>query len=194
MKFRSTEEICREFLVNTLGADRIPHGDRSLYVHLSGTYTLLRDWGNPPDVCFAGLFHSIYGTARFRTRTLPINKRRKLRNIIGTGAETLAYLFCVTDRPAGLISQWGKTDIVVVDRYLLDLVVLNRQELLWLLEIEAANLIDQNEGHGGHLDELAAIPLSAGARHALVSHPKSRRAGLPAFSAACRSISESSCR
>src|SRR3546814_823634 len=120
------EEKYRAFLVDFLHADKVPHQDRNLYAHLLGTYRLLREWGNPQTICLAGLFHSIYGTAHFRHATLPFSQRRVVKNLIGAEAEALAYLFCVTDRPTGLLRQWDKPDIVVDDSYTRDLAVLGR--------------------------------------------------------------------
>lgn len=162
------DEKYRAFLVDFLHADRVPHQNRHLYDHLCGTYDLLAAWGNPAHVCLAGLFHSIYGTKHFRRATLPFSQRRQLRQLIGYDAEQLAYLFCVADRPNGLIGQWGRTDIVIHDRHQNDLVVLNRQELLWLLEIEAANLLDQKYVRDPCLVALSRMPLTATARAAMV--------------------------
>src|SRR3546814_18378901 len=89
-------------------------------------YTTLFRSGNPQTICLAGLFHSIYGTAHFRHATLPFSQRRVVKNLIGAEAEALAYLFCVTDRPTGLLRQWDKPDIVVDDSYTRDLAVLGR--------------------------------------------------------------------
>lgn len=160
-------EQYRSFLVDELHADKVPHGQRSLYDHLAGTYEILKAWGCPEPVCLGGLFHSIYGTVQFRRATLPFNQRRRVRELIGLEAELLSYLFCVTDRPLGLIEQWGQTDIVVPDRYLLDFVVLNKQELRWLLEIEAANLLEQDVKSDRHIRKLDRIPISTAANTAL---------------------------
>lgn len=160
-------ERYRSFLIDELHADKVPHGQRSLYAHLVGTYQILKSWGCSDQVCLGGLFHSIYGTVQFRRATLPFNQRGRVRKLIGLEAELLAYLFCVTDRPLGLIEQWGRPDIVIPDRHLLDFVVLNRQELLWLLEIEAANLLEQDVKSDRYIRRLDRIPISAAANAAL---------------------------
>lgn len=175
------EERYRKFLVDDVQADRIGHDSVNLYSHLAGTYRLLQEWGNPIHVCLAGLFHSIYGTVHFRRRAVPLSARPRLRTLIGEEAERLAYIFCVTDRPAAFLSEWRKPEHVLYDRYLKDQIVLNRQELLWLLEIEAANLIEQ----GGKLwlADLRRIPLSQGAIDAL----KGREPSAATISAATES-------
>jgi hypothetical protein len=161
------QERHRAFLIDFLRTDQIPHLTATLFDHLVGTYSLLQAWRNPQEICLAGLFHSIYGTAHFRRASLPFSQRRLVQNIIGREAEYLAYLFCVTDRPHGLLGQWKRNDIVVRDRYIQDLVVLNRRELLDLLEIEAANLLDQKANGHSAVAELVQLPLSEGAREAL---------------------------
>ena len=48
-------------LLEELGAHTNSHSRRTLLDHLLGTHDLLVEWENEPDVCVAGLFHSIYG-------------------------------------------------------------------------------------------------------------------------------------
>ena len=81
-----------EFLMQ-LGTARIPHSGRSLYEHLAGVSAILHRWGQPEDVYLAGMFHSIYSTARYKHATLPMTERSRLRDVIGEGAERLVYLF-----------------------------------------------------------------------------------------------------
>lgn len=92
-------------------------------------------------MCDAGLFHSIYGTVHFRHQSWPLSDRASIVQVIGDEAEGLAYLFCTIDRPRGLVemaqaplvefAEAGSWDHVVAD----------------LLEIEAANLLDQGGGY-----------------------------------------------
>lgn len=161
------EEKYRALLVDELRADRIPHGKSSLYEHLAGVHDLLKAWANPEPVCLAGLFHSIYGTVQFQHATLAFDNRNPVRSLIGPEAERLAYLFCVVDRPLALIRQWEAASFVVTDRHLEEQVTLDRQELLFLLEIEAANLVEQRAGGWRYVPMLREIPLSPGAGQAL---------------------------
>src|SRR5262245_17544247 len=80
-----------------LGADEKEHSHRSFRDHLKGTHDLLESWGNPIEVCLAGLFHSIYGTVIFKNQTVEISNRSVIQNLIGEEAEELAYLFCACD-------------------------------------------------------------------------------------------------
>ncbi len=80
------------------GIDRVAHTGKTYLAHLVGVYRDLESWGAEPDVCRAGMFHSIYGTERFRGFTLPLEKREQIRALIGERAERLAYVNCAMDR------------------------------------------------------------------------------------------------
>ena len=63
----------RGAFLTALGTDDIPHGSRvdskgesngSFLDHLSGCEEQLREWGCEDAVCWAGLYHSVYGTGR----------------------------------------------------------------------------------------------------------------------------------
>ena len=84
--------VCRQYLL-ALGADELIHSGRHFLTHLEGTYLILRRWGLSESVCYAGLFHSIYGTDSFKRNPLPLEKRDELKALIGAEAEQLAYLF-----------------------------------------------------------------------------------------------------
>jgi hypothetical protein len=104
------------------------------------------------EVCMAGLFHSIYGTAHFHHKSWSLEDRHVIRDLIGYEAEFLVYIFCVTDRPNAFYTQIGKTPIIVHDKFLDRPTKLTQQELQNLLDIEFANLTEQG---------LHALPLSA---------------------------------
>jgi hypothetical protein len=138
----------REFLIS-LGADKTPHSGRVLLDHLKGVHDLLRDWDNSDDVCAAGLFHSIYGTEAFKHQSL--EDRNKLIEVIGEYAEGLVWLFSVAkDRPMFRSIE-------------------NPLTRIQLMEIEAANLLEQGGGKKS-LRKLARMrSLSNGAKAALNS-------------------------
>ena len=137
-----------EFL-HELGAHKTPHSGRMLFDHLKGVHDLLRDWDNPEDVCNAGLFHSIYGTGSFKHQSLM--DRAVLVEVIGEYAEGLVQLFSVArDRP-----MFDSID--------------DPLKRVQLMEIEAANLLDQGGGRKS-LRKLARMrSLSNGAKAALNS-------------------------
>ncbi|WP_437505526.1 cyclophane-containing peptide 2OG-Fe(II) oxygenase YhhC [Sorangium sp. So ce1099] len=85
-------------LLRSLGADRVPHSQRTLLDHLIGCAAILERWGCVEDICKAGLFHSVYGTEGFRTALLSLDDRGALRARIGERAERLSYLFSAVDR------------------------------------------------------------------------------------------------
>jgi hypothetical protein len=74
----------------------IPHGNKSFFDHLLGTYNLLKKTGQEEDICFAGLFHSIYGNDVFDKKTE--TDREKIKDLIGLKAEELVWTFNSTPR------------------------------------------------------------------------------------------------
>jgi hypothetical protein len=124
-------EHYKNFLIGQARTKEIRHSKRTLYDHLVGTHDLLRKWGADDRVCDAGLFHSIYGTARFVRAAMSIYDRDIIKNLIGVDAERLVYLFCVLDRPEEIVE--GKNSLFYA----------SDKMLRELREIEAANLIEQ---------------------------------------------------
>jgi hypothetical protein len=145
----------RDFLLGPASAGKTRHSGRMLYDHLVGTHDLLQAWGNSEDVCNAGLFHSIYGTRRFRHQSWPLTDRDTIRELIGKRAEELAYSFCTADRPRDFI---GYPDEMV-----------GEEPLRSLREIEAANLIEQGS-RSVWLRRLCDSDISNNAKHAIVRH------------------------
>ena len=129
-------------LLQSVPVDPIEHFGRPLSDHLIGTHDLLYEWGNAEHVCLAGLFHSIYGTKTFTRATVTTRERNRIRRLIGTDAEMLVYIFCMSDRRRLLLDNqvppycWtdhrtGKASPITND-------VLNQ-----LVEIEVANFVEQ---------------------------------------------------
>ncbi len=81
-----------------IGADDVPHTQKSYLAHGIGVYRDLKAWGCDEELCQAGLFHSIYGTQIFQGFTLPVDRRGQLQEMIGKRAEWLAYINCFMDR------------------------------------------------------------------------------------------------
>src|SRR5262245_63530014 len=80
--------------------DRRHLAGRSLAEHLTATFEILAEWGAPEEVTLAGLFHSVYGTEAFDHPSLPPDghSRGRVRSVIGSAAERLAYMFCAVER------------------------------------------------------------------------------------------------
>jgi hypothetical protein len=139
------QDTLRTFLIS-LDANQTRHSGRTLFDHLKGVHDLLRDWDNEHYVCLAGLFHSIYGTNTFKHKSL--SDRARLIEMIGLKAELLVHYFSTKDRPF-----FESIEDKGVRRN--------------LLEIEAANLLEQG-GNANTLRKLARMrELSNGARAAL---------------------------
>lgn len=86
-----------EFL-SSIGMKEIRHTEKTYLDHLVAVYKGLESWGCAHEVCAAGMFHSIYGTERFRGFTLPPERRPDIARLIGDRAERLAYANCAMDR------------------------------------------------------------------------------------------------
>lgn len=129
-------------LLEELGAHVTSHSRRTLMAHLRGTRDLLEEWGNPPAICAAGLFHSIYGTYAFDKQSADLSMREKIRDAIGPEAELLVFVFCVTDRRC-FYEHLGASEFLIRDIVNDSDLALDRQSLAALIEIEVANVVDQ---------------------------------------------------
>lgn len=129
-------------LLEKLDAHVTSHSRRTLLDHLRGTHDLLVEWGNEPNICVAGLFHSIYGTYAFDKRSADMSMRDEIRDVIGVQAERLVYLFCVTDRRC-FYEQLGESRFSLRDIVHDCDLDLDRNTLAALIEIEVANILDQ---------------------------------------------------
>lgn len=131
--------------LSSIDAESYPHSGRTLLAHLVGTFDLLRSWESPDYVCVAGMFHSVYGTNSFERSIMALDNRIKLRALIGARAERLVYLFCVAKRPLAFIE--GLENFTIVDRVTGVKHAVTERELIDLLLIEYANLLEQGGGH-----------------------------------------------
>jgi len=164
------EERYRAFLTEHLRAEEVRHTGRSFFGHLKGVHDLLRDWGNPEFICLAGLFHSVYGTWHFQHKAFPIAKRNVVADLIGKEAEFLVYVFCVTERPKVFLAHIGRPEISIHDHYANTPLHLSRSDLDNLLEIEAANLIEQGGASRQSLQRLQAARISAAGKACISMH------------------------
>ena len=85
--------------LESIGCGETMHSGRTLLEHLIGVYKVLDEGFAPLHVCDAGLFHSVYGTAYFKPKTISLDNRDIVKGIIGEEAENLAFMFCVIPTP-----------------------------------------------------------------------------------------------
>lgn len=154
----------------------VPHSAGDLLTHFRGTYDLLRRWGNPDSVCLAGLLHGVYGTWHVSHRTLSLAERGTLRGLIGEEAEALVYLFAVSERPKDFIESLDRHPVRIRDHHTGEDTTLSRETLDRLLEIEAANIIEQGEPAYAVLDQCLRARLTPGAIAAIETYLAGRRA------------------
>lgn len=130
-------------LLDDLKMDQFPHLHGSAREHLIGVHDLLQSWGNPNHVCMGGLFHNIYGTEVFKPKAVSLDRRGHVARIIGTEAEELAFLFCVTKRIGFFDRHADPVHPVLWDEVNKTMIVTTANRLAALIEIELANGIEQ---------------------------------------------------
>lgn len=129
-------------LLRELGTQDVRHSNRTLYEHLLGTHGLLEGWGNPPEVCLLGLFHSVYGTQTFDTRSVSPDDRAYIQAALGVEVERLVYVFGVTNRDE-FFEQIGGETVQLRDKVHDCELTISPPELHRLVEVEVANILEQ---------------------------------------------------
>lgn len=81
---------CINYLISKK-TNNVPHYNKNLFQHLVNIYNKLRSWDCNEDICYAGLFHSIYGNEIFSVKTE--TDRQVIEKLIGKKAEYLVYLY-----------------------------------------------------------------------------------------------------
>jgi hypothetical protein len=81
---------CINFLIKN-NTNLISHSKSNFFNHLVNTYNILRYWKCNEDICFAGLFHSIYGNEIFLHKIT--ENREEIKNLIGEKSEKLVFDF-----------------------------------------------------------------------------------------------------
>lgn len=128
-------------LLKKLNTEKVIHKEGNFFEHLFGTYRLLKKWGYEKPVCYAGLFHSIYGTQVFKRMTISYEKRELMQKTIGNEAEKLVYLFSVIDRPQAFTNFTEPP--IFKNMVTNELIQVSEYDMKNLIAIEIANLIDQ---------------------------------------------------
>ena len=84
--------------LESLGTADVEHTGGDFLRHLCAVHDLLAAHGADAELAAAGMFHSIYGTERFQGFSLPLDRRGRVRQLIGERAERIAWVNCVMDR------------------------------------------------------------------------------------------------
>jgi hypothetical protein len=134
----------------------IKHSKRNLMAHLLGVYDLLRQAGQPDDVCAAGGLHSIFGTNTFKTKTLDLGEIETVAQEFGERVAYLAELFSKLARPSTLESAI-KSRSLTLELTSVGRVDVTRETLQELCEIEAANLVEQRYKNWARLPVLNSM-------------------------------------
>lgn len=131
-------------LLDTLDVNQPRPSGRTLAEHLEGTRALLAGMGSAPEVCLAGLFHSVYGAegGTSRARDANLNRRGEVRAVIGPAAEELAYLYSALERQHLFSNARRDGNYTVHDLFVNLEVPVSETTLRQLFEIEAANFVE----------------------------------------------------
>ncbi len=130
-----------DFLIG-LNTEQTEHIEANLLTHLKGVYQYLQDWNCSKEIQLAGLFHSIYSTDEFRTKSLSFDKRPELQELIGKSAETLVYIYCYCSEKSFQSSVLNNCLPKLQDRFSQSQILLSEQEYKALLWIRLANIVD----------------------------------------------------
>ncbi len=132
-----------DFLV-ALGTDKVPHTNEVFLAHLIGVYRDMQAWGCDDELCRAGMFHSIYGTEKFKAFSLPLDRRPEVRELIGDRAERLAYFNSAMDRSSFDRAAMQEGDSYrIIDRLNGEEIELGRAEFDDLCRVHLCDWLEQ---------------------------------------------------
>lgn len=92
----ATIDALTDILVQAKAALR-PTPETAILPDLVHAYELLRSYECSDEVCLAGLFHGVYGTAQAPDPLLRLSARERVRAAIGEQAEALVYACCAVE-------------------------------------------------------------------------------------------------
>ncbi|MEU5872746.1 DUF6817 domain-containing protein [Glycomyces sp. NPDC047369] len=156
----STDDGVRAWL-RRHGAEQIAHPGGTLYAHLCRVSERLAVLGRSRDVQAAGLTHAVYGTDGFDRTLLDRADRAVLRDLVGTDAEELVYLYGACDRGRSWreLARTGE----VFDRFTRQVRTPDDCQLRSLVDLSIVNELDVVEHdpamlnrHGAYFRELFA--------------------------------------
>ena len=100
---------CIDFLYEK-NCHNIKHSNSNFLSHLINTFNILKKWKQHEDLCFAGMFHSIYGNEFFNAN-LKIT-REEIKSLIGDNSENLVFKF--TNSKRDLIYNSEDKDLIIL--------------------------------------------------------------------------------
>jgi hypothetical protein len=153
-----------------LGADAFPHVAGSLAPHLLRTASVLQRWGGRPALCLGGLYHAVYGTDGIRGSLVALDRRGDVADVIGSDAESIAYLYGACDRDAFHPRIGTDASLQFVDRFTRSEYPIDDAALRDFCELTLANEVELARSSDAflakHRRDLARL---AGQMHAFVS-------------------------
>lgn len=127
-----------------IGAADLQHtGEKNYLAHVIGVYNDLKSWGCDEDLCNAGVFHSIYGTAKFQGFTLSLERRGEVQKLIGERAEQLAYWNCAMNREAFDQTVLEGQNFSFSDRITGELTTLSEEQFRDLMTLHLCDWLEQ---------------------------------------------------
>lgn len=132
-----------EFLVEQ-GSLNKQHTSGDLLTHLISTYLILESWRCDDHVCFAGLFHSIYGTETYPLNTVRYDQRNRIKDQIGDEGEALVFYFSCMEKKS-FYDNFSNLEMPskLVNRFTGELINIELSTLIELAHISLANWLDQ---------------------------------------------------
>lgn len=132
------------------GCHEMRHHEKSLFDHLAGTHAVLNRWGCSSVLCQTGLLHSVFGTATFNPTERTTTALSKLQQLAGTHVARLVYLYAFSDRGYHLFEALDSGSLIVSGggRYNQALEEVSRHEVLSVLVVDCANLLEQGADRG----------------------------------------------
>ena len=163
---RHVSPICLELIERR--AQCFPHaGARAFSDHIAGVANILGAWEQPPDLCLAGLLHSVYSTEMYPWRLFKTSERQRLQAMAGSRVEHLVFLYCTCSQQGlykevarlSAASQDLSAGLQVRNFYTGERTVLSSRQAARLLLILAADLMEQDRFFSLHLP-LACLRLA----------------------------------
>ncbi len=133
-------EAVRDLLM-AHGADRIAHPGGTLLAHLERVGEVLGEWGARPALRVAGQAHAFYGTDGFAESLMPVDRRDRLRTVIGAEAEELVYFYASCDRGV-TYPTLDRDQVGFRDRFTGETFQPAQRQLRDFAELTAANELD----------------------------------------------------